>query len=272
MKKNIFVIGASSGIGKDLVKALIIEGHNVYCAARRLKKLEELQRLGADVFRMDVRNEIEVNDVIAQVIAKAGHIDIVYSNAGFAIAGPVEETPIAKVHEQFKTNVYGAAIVVRAILPHMRKRNEGRIVFTTSIASRVSTGMNSWYSASKHALNGMVKGLAQELSPFNIKVITVEPGCVQTELDGIQLADMKYTNKHDAYAEAVKKSHDFLKDAYGRGSNTNSTVRTMIKAGFSNNPKLSYRSTADAKFMNILQKIVGEKSLGKIFNRLVNRY
>ncbi|WNC72470.1 SDR family NAD(P)-dependent oxidoreductase [Thalassotalea psychrophila] len=272
MKKNIVVIGASSGMGKDLVKALVVKGHNVYCAARRIEKLEELKQLGAQIFKMDITNEVQVNDVIAQIIADAGYIDVVYSNAGYAIAGPVEETPIAKVHEQFQTNVYGAAIVTRAVLPHMRERNEGRIIFTTSIAGRVSTGMNSWYSASKHALNGMVKGLAQELNTFNIKVVTIEPGCVLTEFDGLQLADMKSTNKLDAYSDATQQSHDFLYDAYRKGSDTRSTVKTMLRAGFSKNPKLSYRSTLDAKILNALQAIVGEKLLGKIFNRLVSRF
>jgi NAD(P)-dependent dehydrogenase (short-subunit alcohol dehydrogenase family) len=272
MKKNILVIGASSGIGKDLAKALLNEGHNVFCAARRIENLSELRLLGASIFKMDVRDEVQVNDVIAQIITKAEYLDIVYSNAGYAIAGPVEETPISKVHEQFQTNVYGAAIVARAVLPYMRKQNEGRIIFTTSIAGRVSTGMNSWYSASKHALNGMVKGLAQEVSSFNIKVITIEPGCVQTEMEELQLADMKSTNKLGDYSEAVQKSHDFLKDAYGKGSDTLSTVETMMKAGFSENPKLSYRSTMDAKFMNLLQILIGEKITGKLFNRLVNRF
>ena len=271
MNKNILVIGASSGIGYDLAVQLLNKNHNVYCCARRIEKLQPLAALGARIRKVDVRSEQDITDIVECMIEELGHIDIVYANAGFAIAGPVEETPIEKVHQQFDTNVYGAARVVRAVLPHMRHQQFGRIVFTTSIAGRVSTSMNSWYSASKHALNGMVKGLAQEVKDFNIQVVTVEPGCVQTEFDEIQLSDMKKTNTLDGYKELVNKSHSFLENAYMSGNNTTSTVDTLIKAGFSSAIKLSYQSTLDAKLMFWAQRILGEGHIGKIFAYLIKK-
>ncbi|WNC69098.1 SDR family oxidoreductase [Thalassotalea nanhaiensis] len=272
MTKNILVIGASSGMGKDLSLALLKANHNVYCCARRVDKMQYLQEQGANIYKLDVCDESNVQQVVAEVIKHAGHLDIVYSNSGFAIAGPVEETPIDKVHAQFDTNVYGAARVARAVLPYMREQNSGRIIFTTSIAARISTSMNSWYSASKHALNGMAKGLAQEVADFNIKVITIEPGCVKTEFDSHQLADMVATNNMETYKAIVEKSHDFLADAYGKGSCTQSTVNTMLKAGFANKPKLSYRSTLDAKLMLFAQNLIGEKLMGKAVLKLIKKF
>lgn len=271
MKKNILIIGASSGIGYDLAKTLLNQGHNIYCGARREDKLEGLKKAGANVHRVDVRSEDDINHIVSSMIKDLGHIDIVYANAGYPIAGPVEETPIEKVHQQFDTNVYGAARLVRAVLPHMRHQQFGRIVFTTSIAGRVSTSMNSWYSASKHALNGLVKGLSQEVSQFNIQVVTVEPGCVQTELDAIQLSDMKKTNTSPDYNMLVNKSHNFLKNAYLSGSDTSTTVTTLIKAGFSSSPKLCYQSTLDAKLMFWAQRIFGEKLIGSLLIYLIKR-
>lgn len=271
LQKNILVVGASSGIGKDLVLQLLENNHQVYCCARRVEYMCELEEAGAKIYSVDVRSEEQVNRIIEKMISDLGHIDIVYANAGFAIAGPVEETPIKKVHKQFDTNVYGAARIARAVLPHMRERKQGRIIFTTSIASRVSTSMNAWYSASKHALNGMVKGLAQEVSGFNIKVSTIEPGCVQTEFDRIQLTDMLETSSLKSYQTVVSKSHNFLQNAYDSGSTTNSTVKKMLKAGFDANPKLCYQSTLDAKLMYWTQKIIGEKALGILFTKLINR-
>ncbi len=271
MKKIVLIVGASSGIGKDLAKKLLLERHCVFCVARRVDNMQDLEKLGGHIFKMDVRDELNVEKVIANIINITGKIDVVYSNAGFPIAGPVEETPIDKVHEQFDTNVFGAARVARAVLPHMRKQNCGRIIFTTSIAGRISTGMNSWYSASKHALNGMVKGLSQEVAGFNIKVCTIEPGCVETELDALQLADMKATNKLDEYKEMVDKSHSFLYSAYRKGSDTKSTVDTMVKAGFCVSPKLSYRTTLDAKIMLFVQYLIGEKLMGNLFVNIIKR-
>ncbi|MCW8346371.1 SDR family NAD(P)-dependent oxidoreductase [Vibrio sp. ZSDZ65] len=271
MQKNILVIGASSGIGYDLCDTLVKQGHTVYCGARRLDRLEGLRKQGAHVFKTDVRNEEDLHHIITTMASEQNSIDIVYANAGFAIAGPIEETPIDKVKQQFDTNVYGAARIARQVLPYMRTQGHGRIIFTTSIASRVSTSMNGWYSASKHAVNGMVKALAQEVAGFNIHVMTVEPGCVKTELDAAQLADMKATTSLPVYADIVDKSHGFLKRGYDSGSNCDSTVKAMLTAGFSKKPKLSYQSTLDSKLMFWVQKIIGEQRIGQIVLKLIMR-
>lgn len=269
MSKKILVLGASSGIGYELVRRLTSENHTVYCGARRLENMKPLQDLGAHIYEVDVRDEESIQHIVDTMVNEQKTIDIVYSNAGFAIAGPVEETSIEKAKEQFETNVFGAARLARAVLPIMRQQSYGRIIFTTSIAGRVSTSMNSWYSASKHALNGLVKGLAQEVADFNIKVITLEPGCVQTEFDSIQLNDMLKTSSLPEYQTIVTKSHAFLKKAYQSGSSPQSTVNTMITAGFSHKPKLSYRSTSDAKIMNFTQHVLGEGLMGRIFSKII---
>ncbi len=130
MKKNILVLGASSGIGFDLVKSLLIEGHTVYCGARRLEKLDPLRILGAKIFKVDVRNEDDIENIVNTFVYEKGIIDIVYANAGYAIAGPVEETSIEKAKQQFDTNVFGSARVARTVLPIMREQGFGRIIFT----------------------------------------------------------------------------------------------------------------------------------------------
>lgn len=271
MHKNILVLGASSGIGFELVSHLLSLGHNVYCGARRIEKLKPLEVLGAKIFPIDVRSDIDVNHIVQAMNNAVGTIDIVYANAGYAIAGPVEETPIHKAQDQFDTNVFGAARIARAVLPLMRKQGYGRIVFTTSIAGRVSTSMNSWYSSSKHAMNGLVKGLAQEVAGFNIQISTIEPGCVQTEFDAIQLGDMLDTSSNPEYSTIVNKSHQFLKEAYEGGSSPTSTVKTMVKAGFSKNPKLCYQSTWDSKAMFWAQRILGERLMNTLFLKLIHR-
>ena len=94
--KNVLVVGASSGIGKELVIQLIDLGHTVYCGARRLEKMVDLEAIGAKIIKVDIRNETDVDSMVATMIEEVGHIDIVYANAGYAIAGPVEETPISR--------------------------------------------------------------------------------------------------------------------------------------------------------------------------------
>ncbi len=267
--KNILVIGASSGIGYDLVLELLKQRHNVYCGARRLHRLKTLEELGAKVYKVDVTKASSVQAIVNAMLVEVGSIDIVYSNAGYPIAGPVESESICNIQKQFDVNVYGAARVTQAVLPHMRARKQGRIVFTTSIAARASSSMNAWYSASKHALCGMAKALQQEVHDFNIKISTVEPGCVQTELPDIQLGDMLDSQRIPAYEETIKKSHKFLKDAYDKGSDTSSTVNTLIKAGFSRNPKLVYQSTPDAKLMALTLRLFGEGVFGSLVSKII---
>lgn len=271
MKKNILVLGASSGIGFDLCKKLLSEGNTVYCGARRVDRLQPLVELGAKAHQVDICCQEDIDAIVLLMLEQVQSIDIVYANAGFAIAGPIEETPIEKVAQQFDTNVYGAARICRSVLPHLRNQGYGRIVFTTSIAARVSTSMNGWYSASKHALNGMIKSLAQEVAKFNIQVVMVEPGCVQTEFDALQLSDMKRTTALPEYTDIVDKSHVFLEGAYRSGSSTLSTVDTLIKAGTVISPRLSYRSTLDAKLMYLAQRVFGERLMGKLFIKLIDK-
>ncbi|WP_261835698.1 SDR family NAD(P)-dependent oxidoreductase [Vibrio ishigakensis] len=267
--KNILVIGASSGIGYDLAVKLLKQQHNVYCGARRLDRLKPLEELGAKVFKVDVTKASSIQNIVNAMIVEVGSIDIVYSNAGYPIAGPVESESICNIQKQFDVNVYGAARVTQAVLPHMRARKQGRIVFTTSIAARASSSMNAWYSASKHALSGMAKALQQEVHDFNIKISTVEPGCVQTELPDIQLGDMLSSNRVAAYEATIKKSHTFLKTAYDKGSDTTSTVNTLIKAGFASNPKLVYQSTTDAKLMALTIRLFGEGVFGNLVTKII---
>ncbi|WP_112477939.1 SDR family NAD(P)-dependent oxidoreductase [Vibrio variabilis] len=272
MGKNILVFGASSGIGYDLALSLITAGHNVYCGARRLGKLQQLQALGAKVFKVDVRDRESIDIMVDSMIEHHGSIDIVYSNAGYPIAGPVEVESIENAQSQLDTNLLGPARIAKAVLPYMRKQRRGRIVFTTSIAARTASSMNGWYTASKHALSGMAKTLAQEVEEFNIKIVLVEPGCVQTELPDIQLNDM--LSKADViedYRVPVEKAHRFLKKAYDSGSNTDSTVKALLSAGFREKPKLIYQSTVDAKFMAWTQKIKGESSFGRFVSFVIRK-
>ena len=161
-KKVILITGASSGIGYSTAKLLLKEGHIVYCTARRVENMRELQRLGGKIIFLDVKDERAVQKVVNTIIRMESRIDVVFANSGYACAGALETVNIDDAKEEFDVNLFGVARVIKAVMPKMRKQKYGYIIVTSSLAGIVSTHMMSFYPASKHALEGMIDGFRME--------------------------------------------------------------------------------------------------------------
>ena len=171
----VIVTGASSGIGQACANRLHRAGWSVVGASRRGTSDGEWRAV-----RMDVDDDGSVADVVATVIEDHGRVDAVVACAGWALAGAVEETPIADARAQLETNFWGAVRLVQAVLPAMRSRGGGRIVLVSSIAGQIGVPFQTFYSASKFALEGFGEALAYEVAPFGIGVTLVEPGNTRT--------------------------------------------------------------------------------------------
>jgi NAD(P)-dependent dehydrogenase (short-subunit alcohol dehydrogenase family) len=172
----IVVSGGSAGIGWATCAALSSRGAMVIGASRRATAGP-----GWASVEMDVTDERSVHDALGQVVGQHGRIDAVVACAGNGIAGPAETTDVAVARAQFDTNFWGAVHVVQAALPTMRQQRRGRIVLVTSIGGVVGLPFQSYYSASKFALEGWGESLAWEVAPFGIDVTMVQPGNVATE-------------------------------------------------------------------------------------------
>lgn len=133
MTKVILITGASSGMGKLSAQDLINAGHKVYCVARSVDKMQDLALIGGQVMKMDVTNEEDIENVVKEIIAKEGRIDVLWNNAGYGLYGPVEELSMEKVKAQFEVNVYGVAALTKKVLPYMRKQNKGLIINTSCL-------------------------------------------------------------------------------------------------------------------------------------------
>jgi NADP-dependent 3-hydroxy acid dehydrogenase YdfG len=177
------ITGASSGIGAATARRAAEAGYRVVLAARRLERLEELaQELGGSdralAVRCDVAEWDEQQALAAAALDAFGRIDVVFANAGFgAPRGFLESTP-----EHWKsmvlTNVYGAALTIRAMLPAL-KESRGHLLLTSSVAGRrVLPG--SFYAATKWAVTAMGEAARQELNDTGIRVTLIEPGMVDT--------------------------------------------------------------------------------------------
>jgi NAD(P)-dependent dehydrogenase (short-subunit alcohol dehydrogenase family) len=131
---------------------------------------------------MDVDRDGSVRAGVAGVLEQHGSLDGLVACAGWALAGAVEQTPIAEAKDQFETNFWGAVRLVQAALPVMRAQGSGRIVLMSSMAGVIGLPFHAFYSATKFAMEGFGEALAYEVAPFGIDVTLVEPGNVRSGL------------------------------------------------------------------------------------------
>ena len=204
-----FITGTSSGFGRAFAEHAIAQGHNVVATARRVDALADLVAQAPDrvmALELDVVAEGAAERAIGAAVARFGGVDVVINNAGYGVVGALEETPDAELRAIMDTNFFGAMAVMRAALPVLRAQRGGAVVNISSLGGQLSFAGFSAYSASKFALEGASEALAQEVAPFGVKVLIVEPGQFRTQLAG---AGMRHMPVIEAYVPVVGPTREF---------------------------------------------------------------
>jgi NADP-dependent 3-hydroxy acid dehydrogenase YdfG len=171
---SVLITGASRGIGRAIAVELTNRGHRVIATARRPEMLDDLpvdRRL-----RLDVTDQ----DSVDQAIQDAGRIDVLISNAGETMRAPLETVPLSEVDRLFQLNTLGALRVAQGVLPAMRERRSGHLVFISSIQGRMVLPIIGVYGATKWALEAFAETLAVESGHFGVKVSIMQPGAVSS--------------------------------------------------------------------------------------------
>lgn len=197
-KKIALVTGGSSGIGRCTAIALRDAGCAVYELSRRDCPPGGVVHIGADV-----TDENAVTKAVEAILARSGRLDIVVNCAGFGISGAVEFTTLSDAKAQFDVNFFGMVNVNRAVLPVMRRQGGGRIVNVSSVAAVAHIPFQTFYSASKAAIESYTCGLANEVKPFGITVTAAQPGDIRT---GFTEARKKSAAGDDVYGGRISKS------------------------------------------------------------------
>jgi NAD(P)-dependent dehydrogenase (short-subunit alcohol dehydrogenase family) len=170
-QKVIIITGASSGFGKATAELLSAQGHTVYGLCRR--PMEE----GAVKYRQcDVRNREQIAQVVAQIVAEAGRVDVLINNAGMGIGGALELATEEEIDLQMGTNFMGCVNLCQAVLPYMRRARSGKVINLSSVGGLMGLPYQGFYSSSKFAIEGFTEALAAEVTRFGIRVCMVEPG------------------------------------------------------------------------------------------------
>lgn len=206
--KNVLITGAGKGIGRAMAIALAQEGVNVGLVARteadllQVAKEIEGSNVRTAIAIADVSSIDSVNAAITKIKAELGVIDILINNAGIGAFAPFMDLEPSKWEEIVKVNLFGAYYVTRAVLPEMIERKTGDIINISSTAGQRGAAVTSAYSASKFGLIGLSESLMQEVRKHNIRVTTLTPSTIATDM----AKDLKLT---DGNPDTVMQPEDF---------------------------------------------------------------
>jgi NADP-dependent 3-hydroxy acid dehydrogenase YdfG len=194
MTKTWFITGTSSGFGRIACEQLLSTGHSVAASSRNIEKLNDLAQKYPDTFKaynLDITQELQCVQIIDQAISDFGKIDMLISNAGYALAGAIEEAKIQQIHNQFEVNVIGSLNIIRALLPHFRENEFGRILQLSSMGGHIAFAGMGYYQSTKWAMECLIEALIQEVVNFNIQACLIEPGAAATDFGAgsMQIAD-----------------------------------------------------------------------------------
>lgn len=213
------ITGASRGLGREIALHALHAGHTVIATARSRADLATLAGPAAHsdgtlhLLELDITEQASIDRAIARALTLAGAIDVLVNNAGQAQLGFFEMVSESAARRQFDVNLFGPMAVTRAVLPAMRAARAGLIVTISSASGLVSNAGGTLYSASKFALEGWIEGLAEEVAPFGIGTLVIEPGMLRT--DFLDPRSARHSDiPIDDYAEAAAGF-----DAYIAGAN-----------------------------------------------------
>jgi len=182
-----FITGASTGFGRLLAEQTLRAGHKVVATARKPEQIADLGYHYSDrclVLPLDVTDAGQVDSAVTQAFAQFGQVDVLVNNAGYGVAGGIEEVSEAEFMPMFETNVFGLLRVTRAFLPYLRRQRSGHILNLSSIGGVVAGPGIGFYNSTKFAVEGLSEALAAELAPLGIRVTIIEPGPFRTDFLG----------------------------------------------------------------------------------------
>ncbi len=275
---NVFITGASTGIGEATALRLARLGHRVFAGVRQDADGEALasQAPGRIVpVRCDVTDGGQIaaaRKVVGDEVGDAGLQGLI-NNAGVAVGGPLEHLTLDRWRWQFEVNVFGQIAVTQAFLDLVRQ-GRGRISFTGSIAGRTANPMLGPYAASKHAVEAISQALRGELEPWGIHVSVVEPGAVKTPIwdKGRQTADELESELGPEVAAKYAEGVAFLRKGIdyqdNRATPPEQVAAAFEHALFSARPRSQYLVGVDAKLLGTLDRLLPQRTLDALVKRV----
>jgi NAD(P)-dependent dehydrogenase (short-subunit alcohol dehydrogenase family) len=243
------VTGASSGIGEATAQRLALASYTVYGTSRH--SVESGQR-SFTMLPLDVTSDESVEAAVGQLMRREGRIDLLVNNAGFGVApAGAEESSIEQAKAIFDTNFFGLVRMTRAVLPHMRRQGNGRIINIGSVLGFLPMPYGALYAATKHAVEGYSESLDHELRTRGIRVSVIEPAYTKTQFDTNFLAP---DSKLDEYREVRGRVDQVLKEVMATADEPTVIADIVLQAAISVRPKLRYAAGGLANRLRLLRR------------------
>lgn len=256
MKKNVFITGTSSGIGKAAVFEFAKQGWNVIATQRNPEKEQDFKDFdNVHLFRLDVTDLGSCIESLSEAVKKFGELDVIINNAGYGVDGVFEGMSDEVIANQFNTNVFGLMRVTREAIKLMRPAGGGTIIPISSMGGKITFPLYSIYHATKFAVEGFSESLHYELAHFVIKIKLIEPDPIVTEFYGrsrqyIQPVD---TNQYDGFIQKFNAAaQKVMKDAEG----PEVVAKVIFKAATDSSNQMRYAVGKPGPILLILRKLL----------------
>jgi len=256
---GIFITGSSTGLGKATAKLFAAKGWRVLATMRQPERETELGSIpGVTLLALDVTQPAQIRAVARRAI-ELSPVDVVFNNAGYGLAGPLEGTTDDQIVREVDTNLLGVIRTTQAFIPYFRERKAGLFITTTSIGGHAAFPFNSVYHATKWALEGWSESMAFELSKFGIGIKTVAPGGIKTDFQTRSLV----MAQHPAYDALVAKALAFYRSPErAKGYSTAEQIAEVVyEAATDGKTQLRYLAGEDAKALYAQRKAVGDEAM-----------
>src|SRR5438045_6875898 len=246
--KIALVTGASSGIGEATAEALAKAGYKVYGTSRRGAKAGPRS---FEMLSLDVTSDTSVEAAVGEIIRSNGHIDLLVNNAGFGVApAGAEESSIEQAQSIFDTNFFGLVRMIRAVVPHMRRQGNGRIINIGSVLGFLPMPFGALYAATKHAVEGYSESLDHELRTRGIRVSVIEPAYTKTPFDANFLEPDATLDEYRAVRATVSKR---VKEVMATADQPRVVADVVLRAVSAARPKIRYTAGGLASRLRFLR-------------------
>jgi len=238
------VTGANSGIGRAISLHLASQGHTVFGTVRDVRKASKLEAMAADMgtsvrlVELDIADDDSVRRGFDAILEQTdGVVDVLVNNAGVGGNAVAEDCPTSLYMDVMNVNLCGAVRCLQQVLPGMRQRRRGSIVNITSVAGRIAALAQSPYVTSKWAFEGLSEGLAQELAPFGIRVVIIEPGVTKSAIFAKNIDTPSVTGAYDA---AYRRMFQMYASGIAHATDPFEVARVIEHAVTTDEPQLRY--------------------------------
>ena len=265
-QKVVLITGTAYGIGKSTAELLIDKGHIVYGGDILVEENLYLNDIGGTALEMDVTNQEHIDKAINQIISEQGRVDVLVNNAGLGVYGAIEDVSMEDIYYQYDVNLFGLARATKAVLPYMREKESGLIINISSVLGETYGPLAGWYLSTKHALEGWSDALRVELKEFDIDVVVVQPGAINTNFSNVTKTYIDKYRENSAYQHLYGEPiTDTGNEVLSNQSDPIVIAKVINKAMNARNPKTRYAAGAYSKIGIFLRKIMTDK----MFDRFI---